>query len=172
MYFEFVQQMKKMLVQLDAWLAAGATFARERGQNPDDLLALRLAPDQFALVRQVQSACDNAKFVVARLTGKPAPSHPDSEQTLDELRARVRTVLAWLDTASEADFAEAATRVVTHPRWEGKWMTGADYLREHGQPNFYFHVTHTYALLRHHGVGLGKRDYLGSMSLRDAAAAS
>jgi uncharacterized protein len=172
MYFEFVQQMKKMLGQLDTWLAAGATFARERGQSPDDLLALRLAPDQFALVRQVQSACDSAKFVVARLTGKPAPSHPDSEQTLDELRARVRTVLAWLDTAGEADFAEAATRVVTHPRWEGKWMTGADYFREHGQPNFYFHVTHTYALLRHHGVGLGKRDYLGSISLRDAAAAS
>lgn len=110
--------------------------------------------------------------MVVRLTGKDAPAHPDTEKTVDELHARVRAVLGWLDTVTEADFTGAATRVITHPRWEGKSMTGADYFREHGLPNFYFHVTHTYALLRHHGVALGKRDYLGPLTLRDTNAAS
>lgn len=166
MYSQFFGQFKKQLGQLETWLEAGATFARGQNAEPNDLLALRLAPDQFPLSRQVQVACDTAKLAAARLTGKDAPTHPDTETTIDELRARVRSVIAYLDGFSARDFEGAATRQISQPRWEGKVMTGADYFVEHAVPNFFFHLTHTYALLRHHGVNLGKRDYLGAVSLR------
>lgn len=172
MYFELLGQFKKMLGQIGHWLDLATAHAREEGVDPDTYLELRLAPDQFALVRQIQSSCDNAKFAAARLTGTEAPSHPDTERTIPELRARLQAVIAYLDGFQPADLEAAATRVITHPRWQGKFMTGADYFREHAQPNFYFHVTHVYALLRHRGVKLGKLDYLGPLSLRDVASAS
>ena len=166
MYLEIFQQMKKQLGQLDTWLVVGEGFARAEGFEPDDLLALRLAPDQFPFVRQVQIAGDTAKLAAARLTGKDAPVQPDTETTLGELRARLRIVIAFLDELTAEDFADAATRSVSQPRWEGKVMTGADYFIEHALPNFYFHLTHSYALLRNRGVTIGKRDYLGALSLR------
>jgi hypothetical protein len=166
MYHETFQQMIKLLGQLDKWLDAAAAFAQPKKIEPATILGYRLAPDQFALVRQVQLACDTARVAVTRLTGKEAPSQPDTEQTIEELQARVRMTRAFLEGLSAADFADAATRVVSTPRWEGKVMTGADYFLEHAVPNFYFHVTHTYAILRHIGVPLGKRDYLGALTLR------
>ena len=81
-----------------------------------------------------------------------------------ELRTRVAKVIAYLDGFSAKDFEGAATRVITQPRWEGKVMSGADYFLEHGLPNFFFHLTHAYAILRHSGVDVGKRDYLGPLS--------
>jgi uncharacterized protein len=166
MYFEHVRQMKKMLGQLDKWLEAAAAFAQSKKFDPNVFLTSRLAPDQFAFLKQVQAVCDVAKLIAARLSGKQAPSHPDTEQTFDELRARVATVVAYLDGFSRADFEAAATQVITQPRWEGKVMSGADYFQEHGLPNFFFHLTHVYAILRHNGVGLGKRDYLGPLTQR------
>lgn len=166
MSHEMIGQMKKQLGQLDKWLDAAATYAQEKKFEPNLVLSYRLAPDQFPLVRQIQSCCDTAKLATARLTGKDAPSHPDTEQTLDEVHARVRAVIGYLDGFSAADFAGAATRVITQPRWEGKFMTGADYLLEHAVPNFFFHLSHTYAILRHIGVPIGKRDYLGTLTLR------
>ncbi|HXN31043.1 MAG TPA: DUF1993 domain-containing protein [Polyangiaceae bacterium] len=166
MYYEMLCQMKKMLGQLDKWLEAAAAYAQAKSFDPNVFVGLRLAPDQFAFARQVQGACDTAKLLAARLAGKEAPSHPDTEQTLDELRGRVRTVLAYLEGFSAKDFQGAATRVITQPRWEGKVMSGADYFLEHGVPNFFFHLTHAYAILRHNGVNIGKRDYLGALSLR------
>jgi hypothetical protein len=166
MYFEIIGQMQKMLGQLDKWLDAAAAFAESRKFDSANYLTLRLAPDQFAFARQVQTACDTAKLVAARLAGKTAPSHPDNEQTLADLHARVRAVVGYLKEFSEPDFAGAATRVITQPRWEGKIMSGADYFLEHGVPNFFFHITHAYAILRHAGVQLGKRDYLGALSQR------
>jgi uncharacterized protein len=164
MYNELFGQMKKQLRQLDKWLQAAAEHAKTKSFDPNVLLTMRLAPDQFAFARQVQTACDTAKLAASRLTGREAPSHPDTEQTLDELRARVASVLTYLDGLSEKDFEGAATRVVTQPRWEGKTMSGANYFIEHALPNFYFHLTHTYALLRHNGVNIGKRDYLGALT--------
>jgi hypothetical protein len=123
-----------------------------------------LAPDQFALARQVQATCDTAKLAASRLTGKEAPAHPDTETTLAQLQARVRSVARYLDGFSQSDFEHSASRVVSQPRWEGKVMSGADFFREHALPNFYFHLTHTYALLRHNGVPVGKRDYLGALT--------
>ncbi len=166
MYFETFGQFKRTLGQLDKWLDAAADYAKERGFESSVYLGLRLAPDQFALTRQVQTACDTAKLAAARLSGKEAPKHPDTEQTLEELKARVQSVIAYLNGFSAADFANAATCHVTQPRWEGKYMLGADYFSEHAVPNFYFHTSHTYAILRHAGVRLGKKDFLGTLSMR------
>jgi hypothetical protein len=166
MYFEILGQMKKMLGQMDKWLDAAAAFAETRKFDSATFLTLRLSPDQFAFARQVQTACDTAKLVAARLAGKTAPSHADDETTLAQLQARVRSVVAYLGEFSAQDFAQASGRVITNARWEGKIMSAGDYFLEHGMPNFFFHLTHAYAILRHAGVSLGKRDYLGALSQR------
>jgi uncharacterized protein len=164
MYYELFRQFQKSLGQLDKWLDAAITFATTRSFDPNVFVGLRLAPDQFTLARQVQATCDTAKLAASRLTGKEAPPHPDTEATLAELQARIRSVAAYLDSLSASDFEQSASRVVSQPRWEGKVMSGADYFREHALPNFYFHLTHTYAILRHNGVPVGKRDYLGALT--------
>jgi hypothetical protein len=166
MYFETIRQMHKMLGQLSKWLDAANAFAAGRKFDPANLLPSRLAPDQFPFVRQVQSVCDTAKLASARLTGRQAPPHPDTEKSLEELQIRIRVVQAYLDEFTPADFETSATRIISNPRWEGKVMTGADYLREHAIPNFYFHAAHAYALLRHNGVSLGKLDFLGAVTLK------
>ncbi len=166
MYFEIFGQFKKTLAQLDKWLEAAAAHATAKSFDPAVLMSSRLAPDQFALARQVQTACDTAKLAASRLSGKDAPKHPDTEQTLDELRARVRSVLEYLNGFTAADFEGAASRKVTQQRWEPKFMYGGDYFIEHALPNFFFHTTHTYAILRHNGVPLGKRDFLGTLSMQ------
>jgi hypothetical protein len=132
-------------------------------------VGLRLAPDQFALARQVQICCDTAKLAASFLTGKAAESQPDTEQTLEELQVRVRSIITYLDSFSASDFDGAATRVVSQPRWKGEWMTGADYLLQHAVPNFFFHLTTAYAILRHNGVSVGKRDFLGAQTKRPPA---
>ena len=166
MYLEIFGQMKKQLGQLDAWLVAAGAHADTKKFDSKVLLGLRLAPDQFAFDRQVQIACDTTKFAVSRITGKEAPSHPDDETTLDQLRARVASAIAYLEGYSAEDFEGAEDRTVTQPRWEGQVMSTHDYLLQHVMPNFYFHLTHVYAILRHNGVNLGKRDYLGTLSKR------
>jgi hypothetical protein len=165
MYHQMFLQMKKQLGQLDQWLEATVEFAKTKSFDPNVLVPFRLAPDQFGFARQIQIACDTAKLGASRLTGKDAPSTPDTEQTIDELRARVRFTIGYLDGYIAQDFAGAATRTVTQPRWEGKTMTGERYFVEHVVPNFYFHFTHAYAILRHNGVGLGKRDFLGALTM-------
>jgi hypothetical protein len=167
-YDETFRQMKKMLGQLDRWLEIAGTYAKEKPFDPNLYLGFRLAPDQFAFARQVQITCDTAKLAASRLSGKEAPTHPDTEQTLDELRARVQSVIGYLDGFSAKDFENAATATITQPRWEGKTMTGADYFLEHAVPNFFFHLTTAYAILRHNGVAVGKRDYLGPLTQRPA----
>jgi hypothetical protein len=166
MVFKIFGQWKKQLAQLDTWLDAAAAYAKEKSFDPSVFLGLRLAPDQFAFAKQIQLTCDTAKAAASRLTGKDAPAHSDTETTLEELQARVRAVIAYLDGFSEKDFEGAAARSVTQARWEGKTMSGADYFVEHAMPNFFFHLSHTYAILRHAGVPLGKRDFLGALSLR------
>lgn len=166
MYRALFLQMKKQLVQLDTWLDAAIAYAKDKSFDPEVFVGLRLAPDQLAFAKQIQIACDTAKLGVVRLTGKEVPVHEDKEKTIEELRARVRWVIGFLGDLEDEDFAAAATRTVTNPRWEGKTMAAPDHFLEHTLPNFYFHVTHVYALLRHNGVPLGKRDYLGPLSLR------
>jgi len=166
MYTALFGQMKKQLAQIDKWLDLAAAHAKEKSFDENLYLEFRLAPDQFAFARQVQITCDTAKLAAARVAGKEAPNHPDTEKTLADLRARVKTVIAYLDGFSDKDFAGAESRTVTQPRWEGKVMSAPQYFVEHAIPNFYFHLAHTYAILRHNGVNIGKRDYLGQLSLR------
>lgn len=172
MIYEILRQMKKQLGQMDRWLDAAAATAKAKSFDPNLFLGFRLSPDQFALARQVQTACDTAKLASSRLTGKEAPKHADTEQTLDELHARIQSVIAYLDGFSAKDFDGAATRTITQPRWEGKTMTGANYFLEHALPNFYFHLTTVYAILRHNGVSIGKRDYLGALTQTAAPVAT
>lgn len=164
MFYAIVCQMKKQLGQLDKWLDAASAHATAKSFDPNLFLGFRLSPDQFAFARQVQTTCDTAKLATARLTGKEAPKHDDSEKTIDELHARVRAVIAWLDGFTAKDFEGAEARTITQPRWEGRTMTGADYFLEHAVPNFFFHLTTSYAILRHNGVTVGKRDYLGALT--------
>lgn len=162
-----VFQMSKMLRNLDAWLGKAEAFAEERGFAVDNLIDARLAPDQFPLVRQVQSACDSAKLGVARLAAIEAPSHPDEERTVAELRARIHSTLAFLETVTPAALEGAAEREIRLPWLKGKAVEGGDYLLEFVQPNFYFHLCHAYAILRHNGVAVGKYDYIGGMKVYD-----
>jgi hypothetical protein len=108
---------------------------------------------------------------VARLTGtlETVPKHDDTEATLAELRLRITSVLKYLEGFSEADFANAATIEISQPRWEGKYLTGYEFAIEHAIPNLYFHITTAYAILRHNGVEVGKKDYLGAMPYKAPA---
>lgn len=164
MYFQLFGQMKKQLRQVESWFDKAEAHAKARGFDANLLVAVRLAPDQFGLARQIDSACDTAKLGASRLTGKDAPKNADDEKTIAELRARVQSAIEYLDSFTEKDFEGAATRTVTTPRWEGRTMTGQDYFLEHALPNFYFHLAHAYAILRESGVDVGKRDYLGALT--------
>lgn len=166
MYYEIFKQMRKQLGQVETWFDKATEYATSKKFDPNVFVGMRLAPDQFAFARQVQIVCDTAKLGISRVSGKDAPTHADTEQTLDELRARIKSVTAYLDGFSEKDFESTPSRTVTQPRWEGKVMTAHDYLLEHVMPNFYFHTATVYALLRHNGVPVGKRDYLGTLSQR------
>jgi hypothetical protein len=164
-----LQQMKKMLSNLDTWLEKASKLAAAKPYDVNVLTTARLAPDQFSLARQVQSACDNVKFTFVRLSGKEAPAQADTEQTVEELRARIKATVSLLDTYKADDFAGAETKAIVMPRREGKTMKGSEYLLEYAQPNFYFHVTTAYAILRHNGIDVGKSDYLGVLPLKSPA---
>jgi len=164
MYFEMFTQMKKQLLQLDKWLESATAYADAKKFDAKNFLSLRLVVDQFPFSRQVQAVCDVAKLGASRLTSKAAPTHADDESTMEQLRERIKSTVTYLDTFTASDFANVATASITQPRWEGKTMTGADYFLEHVIPNFYFHLTTAYALLRSSGLGIGKRDYLGALT--------
>ena len=131
------------------------------------LASSRLAPDQYPLTRQVQAACDGAKFAAARLAGKEAPSHPDTEETFDQLRARIAATRDFLKSITAEDFEGAETRLVKLPFLPGKGQLGRDHLVQMALPNFYFHVASAYSILRHNGVPVGKLDYIGGLTLQD-----
>ena len=161
-----VPQFTKMLNNLNLILDKGAQFAEAKKFDVEVLLNGRLAPDQFNLIRQVQIACDTAKLGAARLAGKEAPTHEDNEKTLPELKARINDVVKYLGTFKPEDFQGAHERKISQPRWEGKYLTGAEYATQHAIPNIYFHVTTAYAILRNNGVDVGKKDYLGEMPFK------
>jgi hypothetical protein len=163
-----ITQFAKMLDNLDRWLQAGVAFAEQKKFDPDVLAQARLAPDQYELVRQVQAGCDQAKFAAAYLAGQTAPQHPDVEKTIAELRTRIATCRAYLTGVPPSAYAGAAERRVA-PSWlGGKWMHADRYVHEVAIPNFYFHLTTAYAILRHNGVPLGKLDFVGALSVNDA----
>ena len=166
-----VSQFSKMLGNLLAILNEAEKYAGEKKFDVAVLLQARLAPDQFNLIKQVQIACDTAKLGAARLADaeKDAPVQADTEATLGEIKARIESTVAYLQGFTTQSFAGAAERRITQPRWNGKSLSGEEFLVQHVIPNFYFHVTTTYAILRHNGVPVGKRNYLGDMPYREAA---
>jgi hypothetical protein len=157
----------KTLENVEKWMDKAEAHAKARSFDVDVLAKARLAPDQFDFVRQVQSACDQAKYAAAYLGGKQAPSHPDTEQTFAELRERIRKCTAFLGSVEEKDFAGAEERKVAPPWLGGRWLRGGDYLVHVAVPNFFFHATMAYAILRHNGVELGKMDYVGGLPTRE-----
>lgn len=158
-----------MLGNLEQWLHAAAAYAGQRGFDAEVLAQARLAPDQYTLAQQVQSACDQAKYAAAYLSGQQPPSHPDTEKTIAELRARITTCRDYLATFARGAFEGGEQRPVS-PAWmQGHSVRGDRYLIRVAVPNFYFHVTTAYAILRHNGVPIGKQDYIGVKSFTDTS---
>lgn len=166
-----IGQFNRMLANADRWLEIAGEHARQKGFDLEILTQARLAPDQYALTQQIQSACDAAKYAAAYLSGTAAPSHPDSEKTIAELRARIAKCRAYIGAFTESNFADAEQRQVSPPWMQGHSVSGSAYLTRIAVPNFYFHVATAYAILRHNGVTLGKRDYIGVQSWQDLASA-
>jgi uncharacterized protein len=164
---DVIRLFAKTLQNLEHWMDKATAYAKAKSFDVEVLAQARLAPDQYPFVRQVQSACDQAKYAAAYLGGKQAPSHADTEQTFAELRQRVEKCLGFLDSFQAQDFAGAEDRKVAPPWLQGKWLRGDDYLIHVAIPNFFFHETMAYAILRHNGVVLGKMDYIGSLPTQD-----
>src|ERR1700675_2483620 len=157
----------KTLQNMEQWMDKATAHAKAKSFEVDVLAHARLAPDQFDFVRQVQSACDQAKYAAAYLGGKSPPSHPDTEQTLAELRERIQTCLAFVETVQAKDLVGAEERKVSPPWLGGKGLGRDDYLVHLAIPNFFFHATMAYAILRHNGVELGKMDYIGALPIQE-----
>jgi hypothetical protein len=158
-----VVQFSKMLSNLGLILDKAAQYADTKKVDAEVLLSSRLAPDQFNLTRQVQIACDTAKMCAARVSGQEAPVHEDNEKTVAELKSRISRVVEYLATFSENAFVGADTKKVSQPRWEGKYLTGTEFVIQHAIPNLYFHIATAYSILRHNGVDIGKKNYLGEL---------
>lgn len=155
----FIRMLTNLMVVLDK----AAASCEARGIDPLVLTSARLAPDMFPLNRQVQIACDAAKGGAARLAGVEAPSHPDVETTFPELKARIEATVAFLNTITPDQMIGAEDRQVAL-KLQGTEMVfpGRVFLLNLALPNFYFHISTAYDILRHNGVSLGKRDFLGA----------
>ncbi len=164
---DVIRLFAKTLQNLELWMDKASAYAQAKSFEVDVLAQARLAPDQYPFVRQVQAACDQAKFAAAYLSGKQAPPHPDTEQTFAELRQRIQECLSFVDSVQAKDLAGAEERKVSPPWLSGKWLRGDDYLVQLAVPNFFFHVTTAYAILRHNGVDLGKMDFIGAIPIQE-----
>ena len=153
---------------LSAVLEKAEAFAAAKKIDAAVLLNSRLAPDMFALTRQVQIACDLAKNGASRLAGVEAPRFEDNETTMEQVKARIAKTVAYLKTLDPKKIDAAADRELTFPLGptnKGQ-MNGADYLNHFALPNFYFHLAAAYAILRHNGLEIGKQDFLGAIPLK------
>ncbi len=164
MYDASVPVFKQMLGALDQVLAKAEAHASEKKIEPGVLLQARLFPDMFPLTRQVQIATDFAKGVSARLAQAEVPAYEDTEQTFSELRDRVTQTMTFIEGFDPSLFEGSEQRsIVTRPGTpRERTFDGKAYLLSYGLPQFFFHVTTTYAVLRHNGVEVGKRDYMGA----------
>jgi hypothetical protein len=163
-YSASVPVFKQMLTALSEVLRKAEVHVTEKNIDPNALLQARLFPDMFPLVRQVQIAADFSKGVSSRLAGVEVPSWPDTEVTFAELQALIAKALAHIATLDAAQFEGSENKeIVLRPGTpKEKKLTGSAYLQHYGLPQFFFHVTTAYAILRHNGVEIGKRDYMGA----------
>jgi hypothetical protein len=164
---EAIRLFAKTLENLEKWMDKAEEHAKDLGFEVDLLAQARLAPDQYSFIKQVQSACDQAKYAAAYLSGAKPPSHPDTEQTFADLRERIDKATKFVASVPEKDYAGADERKVAPPWMGGRWVRGSDYLAELAIPNFFFHASMAYAILRHNGVKLGKMDYIGGLPTQE-----
>jgi hypothetical protein len=157
----------KSLTQLSAWIDKAKFFAEEKKINETTLLQSRLILDQLSFTKQVQIACDNAKGCVARLAGIEAPIMDDAEVSFAELQARIERTIAFLEIITPEQLVGGEERKIELHYFPGKHMLGSDYLTSYALRNFLFHITTAYSILRHHGVNIGKQDFMGELPLRD-----
>lgn len=159
-FVRMLGNLKNILVKAEAW-------AKEKKIEESTLLGARLALDQFSFVKQVQVVCDNAKGTVARLAGAEPPKMEDTEQTVAELIARVEKTIVYVKTVTAEQFEGSEERKITLPYFPDKYLLGLEYLNGYALPNFYFHMTTAYSILRHYGLAIGKADYAGGMEFKD-----
>ena len=157
----------KMLDKVSEQASKMATERRPAAYFETALLQSRLVFDQFPLVQQIQVACDNAKNGAARLAEVEPPKMDDNETTIAELKERIAKTLAFLQTIKPADIDGKEDIRVTLPYWAGKYLTGFEYATEYLMPNFFFHYTTAYSILRANGIQIGKSDYSGGLPLKD-----
>jgi hypothetical protein len=168
MYYHAISQCTQALRNLETWLDKAEQHAAAKKFDVGVLMTGRLAPDMKPFIYQVQSACDYVKAAAAWLSGQMPPKHEDNEQTIDEVRARIRKTVAFAESVTEAQHAGAAERKVSLSWAPGKVLGGEDYLLQMTIPNVYFHIAMAYAILRHNGVDIGKIDFLGPINWIDA----
>jgi len=167
MYSRVISQCAQALKNLEACLDKAEQHAADKKFDVGVLMTSRLAPDMKDFIYQVQSACDYVKAAAAWLSGQTPPRHEDNEQTIDDLRARIRKTVAFAESVKAAQYDGARERRVKLSWAPGKVLGGEDYLVQVTVPNVYFHVTAAYAILRHNGVDVGKRDFLGPINFVD-----
>ena len=155
----------RILNNMSSWIDKAEQHAKARNFDANSYVGLRLAPDMLPFARQIQMASDTAKLCVARVAGVEAPKWADDEASLDELRARIRKTIEYVQSIPAAKIDGAEDREVVMPIGPDRSMTftGESYLTGFALPNFFFHVSMAYALLRQGGVALGKMDYLGAL---------
>ena len=168
MYYPIIGQCIQALKNLETWLDKAEQHAAAKGFDVGVLLTSRLAPDMRDFIYQVQSACDYTKGAAAWLSGQKPPRHEDNEQTIDELRNRIRKTVAFAESVKKAQYAGASERKVKLSWAPGKVIGGEGYLLQMTIPNTFFHIAMAYAILRHNGVDVGKMDFLGPINLVDA----
>jgi hypothetical protein len=164
MYAHSVPVLKQMLTALQAILAKADAHVAAKGIEPDALLQARLFPDMFPLIRQVQIAADFARGIAARLAGVEAPVIDGNQKTLADLDALLSQTVTFLDSLGAAQFeGKEGIEIVLRPGTpKEKTLSGHAYLLHYGLPQFFFHIGMAYALLRHNGLDIGKRDYMGA----------
>ena len=171
MYYQIISQCVQNLKNLETCLDRAEQYAAAKKFDVGVLMSRRLAPDMGDFIYQVQSACDYVKGAAAWLSGQTPPRHEDNEQTIDELRTRIRKTIAFAELP-ESQYEGASGRVVKLSWAPGKVIGGEDYLVQVAIPNIYFHIVAAYAILRHNGVDVGKMDYLGPIRFVDAGQVS
>lgn len=164
LYTHSVPVFKQMLTALQTILAQAGEYAAARSIEPDALLQARLAPDMFPLLKQVQIAADFSRGISARLAGVEVPTFAGQEKSFADLNALLAQTLAFLDSVDAAQFEgkESAEIVLRPGTPKEKKLSGQAYLANYGLPQFFFHVTTAYDILRHNGLPIGKRDFMGA----------
>lgn len=163
-YDMVVTQFTMNLKALKNCLLSAREFSKERSFDEDSYLTLKAAPDMFPFIRQIQITTDIAKGTAGRLAGKTAPVFDDKETTMEELLGRIDKTIHFLSEFKPTDFSSYQEKTISFPWMKGFFMNGKDYFESHAIPNFFFHATTAYVLLRNSGVNLGKKDFLGEQN--------